>query len=346
MIEYFIYLPTLPIVCFEQDQVVCPPKLWNNLFTTAAVDNIDHNPSSTTATDSFHGTGISLFQHSVAYNEGVSRDIVAIETTTSSKAVDSLPQSFTTIPLLVLLISTPEVPRQDGELMGSGLFLPNGFQGEREWLENVFEKLNQGELQNNEYISWAAYHASMQNELPQNVCLSAILPLFKEQAHSPAMIRHSMIVVRDAVQFLNPGQIPVVTFDQPLYDIAKQVQWNWPDMFEEDQFVVMLGGLHIETASFKALGNWLDGSGWTDVLVQAEVAKSGTADSFLKASHITRTRHAHQVTAAICSYYRNRHMMHMLKQLLLHHWNLMLGVCSNSMLFPSLSTGVSRLNLS
>ena len=283
---------------FEQDQVVCPPKLRNNLFTTAAVDNINHNPSSTTATDSFHGTGISLFQHSVAYNEGVSRDIVAIETTTSSKAVESLPQSFTTIPPLILPLSTPEVPRQDGELMGSGLFLPNGFQGEREWLENVFEKLNQGELQNNEYISWAAYHASMQNELPQKVCLSAMLPLFKEQAHSPAMIRHSMIVVRDAVQFLNPGQIPVVTFDQPLYAIAKQVQWNRPDMFGEDQFVVMLGGLHIEMASFKALGNWLDGSGWTDVLVQAEVANSGTADSFLKASHITRTRHAHQVTAA------------------------------------------------
>ena len=138
----------------------------------------------------------------------------------------------------------------------------------------------------------------MQNELPQNVCLNAMLPLFKEQAHSPAMIRHSMIVVRDAVKFLNPGQFPVVTFDQPLYAIAKQVQWNWPDMFGEDQFVVMLGGLHIEMASFKALGNWLDGSGWTDVLVQAEVAKSGTADSFLKASHITRTRHAHQATAA------------------------------------------------
>ena len=68
---------------------------------------------------------------------------MAIDTTTTSKAMDSLPQSFTTIPPLILQLSTPEVPRQDGELLGSGLFLPNGFQGEREWLENVFEKLNQ-----------------------------------------------------------------------------------------------------------------------------------------------------------------------------------------------------------
>ena len=40
----------------------------------------------------------------------------------------------------------------------------------------------------------------------------------------------------------------------------------------------------------------MEGSGWS-VLIQAGVASSGTADSFLKASHLTRTRHAHQVTA-------------------------------------------------
>ena len=33
------------------------------IFTTSAVDNIDHNPSATTAMSSFHGTGILLFQH-------------------------------------------------------------------------------------------------------------------------------------------------------------------------------------------------------------------------------------------------------------------------------------------
>ena len=41
----------------------CPPKLRRGLLTTGAVDNIDHNPSSTTAKDSFHCTGISLMQH-------------------------------------------------------------------------------------------------------------------------------------------------------------------------------------------------------------------------------------------------------------------------------------------
>ena len=49
--------------------------------------------------------------------------------------------------------------------------------------------------------------------------------------------------------------------------------------------------------NFNLLGDWLDGSGWTSALVAAEVATGEVADSFIKATHVTRTRRAHQVTA-------------------------------------------------
>jgi hypothetical protein len=67
-----------------------------------------------------------------------------------------------------------------------------------------------------------------------------------------------------------------------------------------DHFVVMFGGLHIEVAALKMLGDLLEDSGWTGVLVQAGVAiaTSGRADSLLKASHVTHTRRAHQVTVS------------------------------------------------
>ncbi|XP_061894509.1 uncharacterized protein LOC133644183 [Entelurus aequoreus] len=58
----------------------------------------------------------------------------------------------------------------------------------------------------------------------------------------------------------------------------------------------MLGGLHTEMALWNTLGDLLEGSGWTTALIEAEVASSGMAESFLKAAHLTRTRHAHQVT--------------------------------------------------
>lgn len=59
---------------------------------------------------------------------------------------------------------------------------------------------------------------------------------------------------------------------------------------EEQGYVVMLGGLHIEMALWSMLGDLLDKSGWTTALGEAEVASSGVADSFLKATHLTRTR--------------------------------------------------------
>ena len=48
---------------YHREKVVCPPEVKCSLFTTAAVDNIDHNPSSTSSHDAFHGTCISLSQH-------------------------------------------------------------------------------------------------------------------------------------------------------------------------------------------------------------------------------------------------------------------------------------------
>ena len=49
---------------------------------------------------------------------------------------------------------------------------------------------------------------------------------------------------------------------------------------------------------FQLLGISLEGSGWTGALVQANVTSTGTAESFIHVSHVTKTCHAHQVTAA------------------------------------------------
>ena len=74
--------------------------------------------------------------------------------------------------------------------------------------------------------------------------------LFMDSAHSVAMIKHSMTIVQAAVQHLNPGQVPVPA-DQPLFALAKQIQWTWPNQFGESLFVITFGGLHIEMAVLK-----------------------------------------------------------------------------------------------
>ena len=60
--------------------------------------------------------------------------------------------------------------------------------------------------------------------------------------------------------------------------------------------MIMFGGLHIEMAAFRSIGSLLTDSEWTSAISEAGVASSGTPDSFLTASSITRARQAHQMT--------------------------------------------------
>ena len=149
-------------------------------------------------------------------------------------------------------------------------------------LDNLDNKLEKGDA-----VSWASYHASNQiicEDTPTT--LTQVMPLFYEKSASAAMVKHGMDVQRQATEFLNPGQIPVTAVFAPVFALAKLVQWKWPNTHGEDKYVVMMGGLHIEMAIWSTIGDYLEASGWTTALTQVGVASSGTADSFLKASHL------------------------------------------------------------
>ena len=97
-----------------------------------------------------------------------------------------------------------------------------------------------------------------------------------------------MDMVRRVVEHLNAAQTPVLTFNQPLFALAKDIQWQWPEKYGVEKFVVMFGGLHIEMAALKAIGDWLEGSGWAEALVQAQIVTVGMADLLQKTSHVMR----------------------------------------------------------
>ena len=147
--------------------------------------------------------------------------------------------------------------------------------------ENIWLKKTSVLVDSSIYIehttAWAAYHASRQlHDGNRTIFSTTLLPLLTESAHTVAMIRHSMDVVRNAVEHLNPGQTPIITFDQPLFALAKQIQWTWPDHYGENKVLVLFGGLHIEMAALKTLGDWLQGSGWKEALIQVSAWQHST----------------------------------------------------------------------
>lgn len=60
--------------CYQENGVVCSPNFRAQLCTTAAVNNVDHKPSSMSANDSLHGTGISLFQQVLGDVPGIAKE--------------------------------------------------------------------------------------------------------------------------------------------------------------------------------------------------------------------------------------------------------------------------------
>ena len=68
--------------------------------------------------------------------------------------------------------------------------------------------------------------------------------------------------------------------------------------YEEDMFVVMMGGLHIDMTLLKVLGDWLDGSGWVNLMTFVNITTYGRCDALKKLLFTTHSQWAHEVKAA------------------------------------------------
>ena len=210
---------------FKNKGVVVPSQFRHGPFVAAALDNLDYNPSSTTAAGSFHGTGISLFQFPTPSNFGTKQDDIVLSSLNSKNL--ELPIPYSIVPAVAMDKTKVEVPKMcnmsepiEGHFDGARI-------KEQKWIDAGIRILEKGMIEKGNTVSWSAYHAAMQEQDENHMkTLSYLLPLFYEKAATPAMIKHGMDVVRLATEFLNPGQIPVIAFDDPLYALAKFIQWK------------------------------------------------------------------------------------------------------------------------
>lgn len=211
---------------FEEEGVVCPSKLRKSLFTTGNVDNIDHDTSSRTAKSSFHGTAITLTQHPTVEASGIERNKIMIDPEApKTKTLSILPESYTNVqPVILNTKKDVFVPKIGTVSRPSANLIDESIKSEHQWLNTVEELLNREKREEREYISWSAHFASLQEDQPRTPAITGLLPLFTENAHTAAMIQHSMEVIKQGINFVNPGQTPIIAMDQPLYALAKQIQ--------------------------------------------------------------------------------------------------------------------------
>ncbi|CAB4041829.1 Hypothetical predicted protein [Paramuricea clavata] len=234
-------------LCKKYNGFVCPPSLKEEVFTTAAVDSIDHDPSSTTATKSFHGTSISIFQHLEKALEPNQIDL-SVDFEDSSTKIE-LPESYTN--LSPTKSKAAEYPLQTVNRENSSDVQPMDEMDD--WLEHLMQMNGKDDDIKNRF-SWSGFH-SKKSAIRAIKTTSTLLPLLNESVNSTAMLRHTMGVVKQILLKINPQQPIVLTADQPVYAFGKQVQWMYPEFYGESNVVTMMGALHIGMAFLNTIGD-------------------------------------------------------------------------------------------
>ena len=75
--------------------------------------------------------------------------------------------------------------------------------------------------------------ADMDEDQMQIPWFDKVMTALANETHSPAMVKHGMNIIQQITVRVNPGQIPVLTVDQPLYAIASghgQIRMGKDDM--------------------------------------------------------------------------------------------------------------------
>ena len=189
-------------ICKEYDNndLVCPPLLEEGAFVTAAIDNLDHNPSSVDADTSVHVMTISIFQH-VTNLPALEQKTFDLKPRKTVRKMN-LPKNYTDIK--PTRESKPEPPTVN---VSSSNSIPVSLkENASSWLSKL------PDVPNDESISFSAFYSHQQcDETPVVKTSTHLLPINPVLVQSPATVRHCTNQVKRITERLNPGQPAVIT---------------------------------------------------------------------------------------------------------------------------------------
>ena len=92
---------------YNVQRSVCPPRLQENIVTVSAIDNLDYNPSSSTTKDSFHGTGVNIFQFQTNQDDSFRFELP--KTSCNNYSPPSFPSYYTNVKPTKSAALTPRI---------------------------------------------------------------------------------------------------------------------------------------------------------------------------------------------------------------------------------------------
>ena len=233
-----------------------------------------------------HGTIIIIHQFVESKNP-YSRIEIA-EKEQGQKTVQELPESYTNINYdFTIQASDPyTIPKKnqdpvkltnlglDSPLLEDALLEP-----QKQWLLDCKVSVLKKYLDQEEYVTWGAYHAS-KTEAPNLPPMQSFPnPLFIEMASEPSMVARIMLLGQAVTEKPNSGQAPWLETDQPLCHLAKRIRHKFPDEFGNNKMLITMGALHIEKMLWTASGDFVNSSGYTSVIAFSGICCTGVGES-------------------------------------------------------------------
>ncbi len=180
---------------------------------------------------------------------------------------------------------------------------------DKSWMKHVATLLEQDAISFDKVITWSGYNSRLMSEdslKPPTVI--GISHLFPEKSASASMIKRQCTCLCKVHSFWILVRLSVLGAEQPIYAIAKQLQWTFPDILGEDKLVLMLGALHIEGKIHQMIGKLLRDSGWQQLFLKHRFWHLD-AQSALDEYHIKPARYTHQVSLMSLHAMKSRHIL-------------------------------------
>ena len=141
---------------------------------------------------------------------------------------------------------------------------------------------------------WSGFNSIVSSSLPPPLTNIGYCPMIAGSSAEYSTIYIVMQNVQKMIISLGQSH-SVITFDLAIYMKAKEIQWRFPEEF--DDMVIRVGGFHIALNYLAVIGKKLEDSGLEDLLIESGVFGSSTASALLKGKSYNRGVRAHKIVA-------------------------------------------------
>ena len=93
------------------------------------------------------------------------------------------------------------------------------------WLNHLYKVLTEKDkVFQSTPVTYSGFvsHNQREEEVRRRATVG-VFPIFCDTASTMVMQKHAMLVIKKAIEFVNPGQVPVIEGDCPLYDNRRNI---------------------------------------------------------------------------------------------------------------------------